>query len=1047
MAGVVRASLRVRALRFHAGQVVALFALSALAIAACTFGPLYGRAVEAAQLQSTLQQSSLVSQGLSVRAGLEHTSTDGLLPSGRFASFYRPPVTSTELAVSFTAGETIAGTSLVARPGLCQHLRFATGRCPTAPGEVVASTSSAAVLHLVVGSQVPIKGVGLSRPAEQPLRPLKLKVVGLYVPFDPDDAFWFDHPYSSSAGVSTATSAEGDGVTADTLFARTGFESDLAPLLPPAARASIVYAADLPLDTARVHLDDIAVLRRGIAALAAKDEAASHGSVVHTALPSLFDDADHGRRQARTVIPVFAAELAFLVLVVVAIVMVSAADRRQMDFGLARMRGHSRRRAAGIFDRPVGGLVLASVVPGVVLAWLVCALTARWWLAGRSVPELRWPVVAAVVAVTLVELVVVILVARRAAGRPVQELLRRVPRQVSKRGVGLVEAAVGAAAIGGTAVVLSGDKHNALAIVTPGLIALVVGLALSRAVGVIAHRAGRRAFWQGRLGIGLAALQIARRSGSRGVVTLLCVAAALVVSAADQWSVAARNRSVRAEVDAGAPVVLTAQAASASVLRDAVLAADPAGRYATPVVLQQPPNAEPVMAVEPAAFARVAGWGWAADRPPELSSRLNPSRPAAIALRGSVVQLHLTGISLTRRRAAFVARTRGPVSLLLRLIQTDGTPLAVPVGPIPEGTNLTANLRAPVACTGGCVLSQISLLRATADTDTITLGATIARLNAGSPDALRPVALGSASTWASSTPDSPGVDSSTQSIDVAAAHGGLRLVAVNGGVAATVQHLAIPIAIPAVATQGATPPTDQLGYLSDSNIDGLIASYRPVGSLPLVPGAGGPALLVDLDVAAVTATPQLIDSTPQVWLSKDDPGREHTLIAALARHGVTIVSRDTTAAHRAAFAASAPAWAMQVALATALLAVVIAGLVILLTSGTSRRGRASDAAAMRLVGIRRATLTGAATIEQVAVVLVAVLVGVAAGLVGAHVALPAIPFFVSDASVPKVQLPIPWMAVAVSAVVTLAVLVAIAVLAGAEQLRRLGTDRRGEGER
>lgn len=1043
MTRAVRGGLSVRALRFHAGQMSALFVLSMVAVVAGTFGPLYGRAVEAAELRATLQQSSIDAEGLSITAGEGAPSADGLVPSGQLATFYGRPVTSARLPISAVAGATPIETSLVHRDGMCQHLRIVTGHCPSSPGEVIASTSSARVLGIAVGTFMTVNTAGVDNIDVRRQQPrVKLQVVGLYLPFDAHDGYWFDRQYSSTAGINSVLAEGTEHTSADALFAPQGFERSLG--LPADAVDTVVYEADVPLSINRVGLDDIAGLRHGIADLTATVRASSSGANVVTSLPALLDEADHGRHQARIVVPAFAAELALLLLVVVGIATVAAADRRQTEFGLARMRGRSRSRAAALFTRQVGGLLLAGVVPGVVLGWLACALACRWWLAGRANPELRWPVLVAVLAIAAVEVLVVAVVARRVAGRPVQDLLRRVPRRVSVRGVTALEAGICAAAIGGTVVVLSDDQRNVLAVLTPGLIALALGLVLSRVVDGTARAAGRRALWRGRLGLGLAGLQAARRPGMRRVVALVCVATALVVSAADQWRVASRNRSARASVQVGAPVVLTAQASSADTLRAAVHAADPTGTYAMPVVLQQPPSAPPVLAVEPAEFGRMAGWGWPADRPSDaLLSRLDPARPAPPTFTGTEVQLRLAAVAVRRE-----GHRRAPVYLMLRYrLAGKGQDQIVRLGPLPENRHpADVTLRGQVACNSGCRLTEISLLPDSSETDTITLDATIAGMLAGTGGVTRRVAIGKASAWTSTTEQTPTPSGELAHIGVSDVAGGMRLTAVNGGQPATLQHLSIPVVLPALHTAGIPLTPDESGYLLDSNIDGLIASYRPVGSISVLPGEAGPGLLVDLDVAALAATPTLSSSTPQIWLGRDDPARERALVATLAAHGVHVLGRDSVAAHRAALAASAPAWAMQVALVSALFAVLIGALVILVTASTSRRERRYDAEALRLVGVGPATLARAAALEQVVAVIAACLIGVGAGLFSARLALPSVPFFVSDSPVPPIRLPNAWGTVTLVGALTLGVLSVTAAIIGAAQIRRVGADRAVEAD-
>ena len=101
------------------------------------------------------------------------------------------------------------------------------------------------------------------------------------------------------------------------------------------------------------------------------------------------------------------------------------------------------------------------------------------------------------------------------------------------------------------------------------------------------------------------------------------MACALLVFAVDAWSVADRNRTTRAELEAGAPVVLTVDADSSLALRQAVLDIDPDGTFATPVVtVSSLTEVGPrTNSVEPAAFARIARWG-----------DDDPGRPASKAL-------------------------------------------------------------------------------------------------------------------------------------------------------------------------------------------------------------------------------------------------------------------------------------------------------------------------------------------------------------------------------------------------------------------------------
>jgi putative ABC transport system permease protein len=1014
------------ALHHRSGQALALFVLSLLGIAACAFGPLYERAVESAQLKTTLANTPIFSRGLTGRTTPAGASADMFARAANIRGFYGAPVASDRLAVTYVEHDTKLAGDIVSRTDQCSHLSVTGGRCPTSAFEVMASTSSAKALGLHVGSRVLVTadpGHGI-KPAHY-----RVTIVGLYGSYDPHDDYWFDHGYFTSAGVQLVQVGLDSYYIPDALLAGDGFGATVAESLPVSTRL------EAPLKADRVGLDDMSALRTGVAALT-ETGADAAAIQVSSNLGSVFDQVESGRRAARSVIPAFAAELALLLLVVIGIVVVAGADQRRPEFALARLRGSGTARAARRFCAELGVPVALSVIPGLFVAWLTCAAASRWWLPGVVHPELRGPVLAAAGAGLLAEFAVVGLVARATAKRPVHDLIRHVPVRASGRGAKVAEAGLAAAAIAGTVVVLSGDRNNAIAVITPGLIALLAGMLLSHLLAFFSRLAGRRALWRGRLAAGLAGLRIARRPAVRRIVILLCVASALAVAAADEWRVSARNRSVRAGAEAGASVALTVKAASVKVLQDAVAAADPSGRYATPVVIQQPPDGPAVVAMQPASFARIAEWGWPRDRlTPAMTAALAPALPEPISLTGTSVQLRLAKESLTRR-ALSAAGSPGQVSLLLHLRRASGGDRYVRLGPLPSGTHESVVLSAAVPCADGCRVSQLTVLRATADSDGVRLGATITGLYAGTAGALRPVSLGRAAEWGEATPETSAIDGSAQTISLGDAGAGLGLAFINSGAPAALQHLDVPIGLPAITTGGGAYDLDAHGYLSENNIDAAPTAFRPVGHLAFAPGNIGPAVLVNLDLAAAVAAPTLADSATAVWLGADDATRERALVATLSQHGVSVISRDAAAHHRAVLAATAPAWAMQGALIAALLAVLIAALLILISATMSRRERAADASALGLVGISRATLRRATLLEHLVAVVAGVFVGSAVGVVGAQLALPATPIFLARLDAPGIVRAAAWGSILLAATYTLVALVVASVATSLALTRR-----------
>jgi putative ABC transport system permease protein len=1026
------------ALRHRAGQAIALFVLSMLGVAACAFGPLYERSVEAAQLKVALANTPIFSRGIAVRTDPDGANADIFAAKApEIRRFYGSPVVSDRLGVTYSEqGSKIVG-DVVTRDAACQHMRLLAGRCPGSPLEVMMSSSSARAMGLHVGDQIRVLADQPSV-AHKPVH-FTLEIVGQFVPYDSHNDYWFDNSYYSTAGAQLVIAGRQDSYyAADSLVAGDGFSDLVAKSLP------VTTEIDVPLRVDRVHLDDIAMLRKGLNALTASGSDPNSGVTLSSSLSSVFDQVATGRRAARSVIPALAAETALLVLVVIGIVVAAGAEQRRPEFALARLRGRSGLRTAQLFSREFGVPVILSVIPGLLAAWLASVLACRWWLSGNARPELlRSTVLAAACAVAVVELLIVAFAARATARRPVHDLIRRVPVRVSRRRISVAEAALAAAAIAGTVVVLSGDRRNAIAVITPGLIALLSGMILSHLLALFSNRAGLRLLWRGRLATGLAGLQIARRPGVRRIVVLLCVAAAIAVSAADEWRVSARNRSVRAGAEVGASVALTVRATNLDGLQRAVAAADPSGRYATPVVIQQPTNGPAVVAVSPASFQRIADWGWARNQPgADLVAHLSPPRPDPISLTGTQVELRLKSESISRVPLYGDRVQPQPVSMLLHLYPKSGPDVYARVGPLPEGNNGPLVLSARVPCAGGCRLAQLSILRSTADSNGVHLDVTIAGLYAGARGALHRVALGPATDWGEATPEISvsGADDPTGKISVSAdADGSLSLSAFHIGPPEALQHLDVPIAVPAIVTGDADAALslDDRGLLSDSNIDGIAAAFRPVGRTAFVPGYLGPTLLVDADVAAAAASPTLADSTTAVWLRTDDPARERSLVAALRQHGVSVVSRDTAARHRAALAATAPAWAMQLALLTAVLAVLIAALVILISATMSRRSRASDASALGLVGVEASTLGRATVVEHLIAVVTGVLVGSVIGVLGAHMALPGTPIFLAALPTPQIVHYTAWDSVMFASAVAMAALVVASVATSLGLVRRV----------
>jgi hypothetical protein len=660
-------------------------------------------------------------------------------------------------------------------------------------------------------------------------------------------------------------------------------------------------------------------------------------------------------------------------------------------------------------------------------------------------------VLAAAIGVSLVELGLAVLLGRRAAARPIGELLRSVPPRTAGRGIAAAEAGLAVAALAGVLVALSGSRRSAVALLAPSLIAILAGLVLSRLLVALARRIGQRALWRGRLALAMSALQAARRPGFRRVVTLVCVAVALLVSSVDQWQVAAINRVARARVSTGAAVVLTVNPATAAQLRSAVQRADPAGSYAMPVILQRPAGGDtPVLALDPVRLRRIAGWGSARDTPPEsvLGRLLPPGRPAPIRLSGSQLRLRVGNVSVTSDDPASGQHPQ-PVSLWLHVQLPDGS-MTTATLPVPPGPGPSVSTAALGGCAAGCTLSRIELVRAVGDFSSAKVSLDLLELAAGRPGALTRVPLGAGIDWQNSDAAAAAAGTAASISLTPAGGSALRLQAVSHGSGATLQHLDVPVNLPCLSAGGAEQSGDPGGALAMHGIDGASAACQPVGTIPLMPGLGTGVLLTDLDLAIASTAPALTNSTSGVWLRTDDPAAERAVNRVLAAAGIPVTGRATAAGAQAGFDQAPPAWSIQAALASAAVAALIAALMVVIAGYATEPARSYDLASLRLLGLPARTVRRGVLAEQLAGVLIAALVGAAVGLLGARLALPSIPLFLDSAPVPRPLFGIaggPIQAVLLATAAALLVLVAAGFAATRLIGRRVGPDRLRENVR
>lgn len=1055
--------LPLRALRYRTGQSVLLGLLALAAVTACAAGPMYERAVEQAALRSNLNQAEVADRGARIDSSSSSDAAN-YLPTGKQRALFGAAIQGTEAKVEVVAPKSLRTFEqtqhqvvgvVTTRTDYCAHLKFGQGKCPTGPAELAISSSSAKVFKLKLGDTLQLEGAGAGT-----FTIGGMSVVGVYQPFDPQDDYWFDRSYSSAEGVYHQPNGDApDVLHPDAFFVgrqaigaiQKQYEDQIG-----AGTSPFTFATDLPLNVRRTGVDDIGMLRAALAGIQnriAKAHAVGdpQRGKLTTNLPALLDTADKGRQQTRIIIPTLAAELGLVILVLLGMVIAVGVDQRRPELALARLRGRGRPAAARFFIGEITALVTVALIPGLVVAWLLCTLLCKAFLPSGVVPEWRWPVLAAGVAVSVVALLAAVVMARRAAAQPIQDLMRSVPPRRSGRSVGLLEVGVGIAALAGVVVVLTGGGKSALALITPGLIAILAGLVVSRIILTIARRVGVRAMWSNRLATAVSALHVARSPNFRRIVTLVCVAVALAVSSVDQWSVAGTERLARAQAQVGAAVVLTVQAPSALALQETATATDPGGTYAMPVVVETPAGGDtPLMAVGQKQFRSVAEWGSSRDTPSASTvRRLAPANPPkALAVAGSVVQLGISGVQVAGVKVGGADTPPDllpkAVSLRLYFRLRDGvlTTTTLPLKTMTSAQTVTAVFG---GCKQGCQLSRVELLRAAGDFSEAKVRIALSDLSVGEPGAVQSLVLGRPSDWGNVNADAAAAGSADQIAFTDTDGTGLTLESDSHGSSALLQHLDIPVALPCLVAGTLNGNKVGTNGLAIHGIDNTSVSCVPVGKLAFAPRIGRNAVVVDLGLAIGVSTAALTSATSYLWLSQDDPKRERALRATMADKGVLLVKRETTTQFRALYDDSPPAWSIQVALMTACAAAIVSALMVVIVAYTSRRGRSRDLSALRLVGVPLRTVRRGVMGEQLVAVVLGSVIGAVVGVIGARLALPAVPLFVRAASYPEPTLATAWSETVVAAIAALVLLVVAAVVAGWLVVRRLSPDRLREG--
>lgn len=1035
---------------FRRSTALIVLVLATVASAASVVAPLYSRAAEESILRDTLTRADASTLSVQVSVPLSGAGEAvGAATDGRFTvrkvsqvlahpAFGTPRLAYTAAGVYHPAAgpfdKGLVAGAIVERAGVCRHVRIAAGRCPAKPGEGLFTRRSLALVGGRIGSTLEIELQGSAKISQNGGVPpvLAVTAVGTFDPVPVQSRYWAGRPYFSAYYPQSMPLGLGEAPpTADPVFLGPG----------SAALGQVTtYTVDVPLVASKVRLTDPKVLRHQVRRLS--DVAAGYLLTTYSQLPAALARADDGRDLVRIAAPLAVTQLVLLSWWTLFLVVGSATEERSPELGLAKLRGLTARQTRRFGLAEVVLLLVVAAPLGTVLGYLaVRGAAGRVFAPGTEVVP-TWSVLLTVLGTLAGGVVTAALSSRQVFGRPVSELLRRVPPRRAGRRAGLVDGVVLVLAVAGVVQLVSdrGSRPSPVALLAPGMVAVAGGLLAARLLVRVARRRTTRSLERGRAAGVVGWAGVARRPGTARIASVLAVATCLLLVGVQAWTVAERNRLERSAAETGAEVVLGVRAPGPRVLEQAVRAADPSGRYAMAAVEVTSSNQEAdMLAVDSTRVDHVLEWGAPGARPATPVSRtLRPDLPSSLALRPGRLEV-----------AVDVARVQSPSPLRLTArLDENGTSERVDLGVLRPGSR-TLGAALPAGCTaGGCRLAALAVDHPGTDIDNATTAFTVRSI------ALAPTGDGAAT---------PLVDTFQVPADWrpgAPTLGGPQVTLTPGsGLGVTVQAPGGPFAeivrgdspepLPALVGSGAKQPPAAQGGLPVGDTTGLSGQpvrYLDAHGATYLPRVGPTAVLVDLDLAM-----RLSDDTSlgdrQVWLSRADPTAERALRASLRRHDIVVLSRDTRGGLERVYAGDGAVLALRLLLVCGAAAVVVAVGALLVAAYVGRRQRAYEVAALRVVGLRRRTVRSLLLRENVGTVLVALVSGALAAALATWVVLPALPQFDDPSAFVAVRyapdVPAAWAALGGLGLLLVAVGLVVAVL----QLRSGRSDRLREGVR
>ena len=900
------------------------------------------------------------------------------------------------------------------REGMCEHINLE-GTCPAAPDEALIESTMLKTIREKVGDEVSITFTAFAgNNKEATTFQQTWKIVGTYTIDDETDPYWFDPTHTFGDGLLRPPPAGVPPLPAPSLL-----------VAPSGIQFSAIGGAERAIDMQKVDIDTMDAAQANLVQWQS-EIAAEPPPVIQSddvvSLQGLFEEVRAEQHLLSQITLAAIVPLVVLALLLLYVLISSAAEVRRQEVALAKLRGFSAAKVVRFAVAEPVAVLLFAVPVGIALAVVASRAVTNVWL-GQTPFVVTPQAVSSAVIVTAVALAGALVAVLGVVREPLAASLASTSRRrTSSRWALLAQGALVMLSAAAVVQVVTSDATQSSSLVellSPLFVALGASVLAMVGLAFLARLWMRRTSGRGGLSPFLASRRLVRRQDLMQLVLPLLLSTAMATFAASAWKVADDWRvSKAASTRRCRDGVLHRHLAGPALLADApdrpgrpVPRRDGAARAAHD--RRCPGGARRLAAVRPGDHL---GPAWGTDGPEQVQGWLTEDeRPDPITWTGNNLTFELTDVALD-------GSLNLPVSLWMRyLSRTTGDQETLPMGEVPMKGDATIQGFAS-GCEEGCELQQLYFSGSSSSVSDVHGSLTIAGISADGDDP-GDWRLTDDTAWRPARPY--GTTSGEAPVQLSASASGLSLEIPKGD--STVVRLTtsdLPGAPPMVATT-----STQLESSGGDDVAGasLIGTRTPMrvagraGALPLVGNNGG---LSDLGAALREYGNLSTDvSITQLLVA---PGTPASVMQDVRKAGVDLsnVRTEADVLHELRSDAFTLGW--KVFLLVGLLTLALAFLGVLALAVVQLRWRSYEVAALRVVGVRRRDLRRAILTEYVALLGMAVVGGALAALASLLLVLPSLDIGTVGTFDPAVDYDLRWLVIGGVLGVVLLVVLAIA---------------------